>query len=62
MWQLGLTVFLQLMGVILDYYKASNDTKRAFFALVQAVKDDGLISVKAHDEFERQKEVLLGKK
>lgn len=57
-WQLGLTVFLQLLGVVLEWYSVSNDTKRQYLALVTAIKNDGLISVEAHDEFQKQKDQL----
>jgi len=58
-----LTAFLpflfQLMSFVLDRVKASNDTKAKFLALLEAVKNDGLISVEAHDAFAKQRQELL---
>jgi hypothetical protein len=53
-----LPYLFQLISFFLDRYKASEETKRRFIALVQSAKDDGLIAVQAKDEFERQKEKL----
>ena len=57
-WLAALPYVFQLLGWILSRYNASQDTMRAFQALVQASKDDGLISVNAKDEFKKQKDEL----
>lgn len=61
MWQLAMTIALQLLGVVLEWYKASNDTKLVYLNLINSIKNDGLISVAAHDEFQKQKDKLNAK-
>lgn len=59
MWLTALPYIFQVIGWILNRYNANEETKKAFHALVQSAKNDGLIAVQAKDEFAKQKEELF---
>jgi len=53
-----LTIVFKLLGLVLDWYGASIDTRKKFLDLVKEAEKDELIPSKARDDFERQLEAL----
>ena len=53
-----LPTLLQFLGVILNKMDAGVQARAAYEALVQAAKDDGLISVDTKDIFQAQRDKL----
>lgn len=51
---------LRFLAWVISTTNASDKTKKKFLELVEATKNDGLISVKARDTFDKQfKEIML---
>lgn len=58
-WNILLPILFQVILFILQRVNASRDTVARFQALVQAAKDDGLISVQASDRFSSLHDKLM---
>lgn len=55
---MALSLGLKFLGFILDVFKASDETKRKFLDLVEASRNEGLISVQAYETFKKQRQEL----
>lgn len=58
-WGYVLELTLRFLAWFLDRAQASDKTKKKFLELIEATKEDGLVTVKVKDTFEEQyKEVM----
>jgi hypothetical protein len=58
MWETIFVIVLKLLDFTFSKIASSEELKRKFEAFVLQAKDEGLISIAAKDEFERQKDEL----
>lgn len=58
LWFIGLTTFLKLLDLFIDWRNADAETKRKYVALVTAMQQKALVSVKMKTQAEEMKAAL----
>ncbi len=52
-------IILKILGFFLSWFGASKETQKQLLKLIEATRNDGLITVKSYEKFKSQKEKLI---
>jgi hypothetical protein len=58
LWALGITVFLKLFDIFIDWHKADKETKKNYIEFLTKMAAKGLVSVKIKESAEAQYKAL----